>query len=118
MAGIIAICLSLTSCEDYVNRSTLDGNWVYLSDTVRLEIAFAMNEQFGYFKEAGKLGIEGEYTSEAHYGHYTCTDSTFYLNCNVHSPTETCTIMDFTYIMTQDGMLVTDEEGQQYLMKK
>ncbi len=116
MAGIIGLCLSLTSCEDYVNRAHLYGNWDCYSGP-DFGIAFNMKHEFDYLKrhwDETNCMIHDE-----HWGTYTCTDTTFTLHCtrDHYNQTEPCKPMTFHYVMTDEGMTLTDEQGNIYLMR-
>ncbi len=118
VAGVMVLCLMLTSCENYVNRVHLYGNWDCYSGP-DLKIAFSMNKQFDYQKIYWEAHEDGEVAVfDDHFGNYTCTDSTFTLHCTQehYNQTEPCKVMKFSYIMTDDGMTITDETGNQYLM--
>ncbi len=114
----VLICgFVFTSCDDYVNRRSLYGNWYYSSDTVNLVFAFSMNGQFDYEKQ---IIDEGRWMDIKHFGDYTCTDSTFVLQCtqDYYDCSKLCEIMVFSYTIAGDQMWVIDEQGNQYTMSK
>ncbi len=119
VVGVMVLCLTLTSCEDYFNRLSLYGNWESSNSPIGLKISFSMNKYFDYEKD---MYVDGEHVGwETHFGPFICTDSAFVLRCdNPYYENDSCVTLKFSYIMAanEKEMRITDEEGNEYLMKK